>query len=1156
MLVRTFSFFICFFALSSVLLTDTIAQSVPDVAINEVMASNSTTIADEDGDYPDWIELYNTTDRSINLDGYGLSDNYNNAFKWVLPEITIEPGSFLLIWASGKDRREPGSPLHTNYAISAAGEEVLLSRPDGTRLDSLPPTAIPTDVSLGRQPDGSGDWYFFNDPTPGSSNTTSGNQGVLSPPKFSHESGFYSSSFDLTITHEDPQVEIIYTVDGSEPSKDAFNGIPFRYRDAYAQNPGDSPGNMVTETTRSQTFQNSLRIRNRSSEPNFISRIPTTWNSNPFYLPRSSILKGTVVRARAVKPGTLPSEVVTRTFFVFPGGRSLLQLPVVSVAIDPKDLFDYDEGIYVPGVNFEKWRNANPNESAALRSPANYHRRGIEAEKEGRFSFFESGNDRIGLEQNIGVRIHGFTARSNPMKSLRLYARGRFGNSNFEFPFFTGGEGERHRRLLLRNSGQDYNKTLLRDPISQSLVKHMRFDTQEYRPTVVFINGEYWGIHNLRERLDRHYLEIEYGIDPDNIDLMETYRVIVEGEGDHYFNMLQYIEQNDLSDDEHYQEIITRMDPDNFMDYQIAQLFTQNMDWPGSNIQYWRVRTNGYQLGVPYGHDGRWRWLMYDLDRTMTLFPSVDPDWTFNTLFFATAEDGPSFPNPPWSTFLLRNLLKNETFRQSFINRYADQLNTAFSAERFVSLIEELSDEIRPEMDRHNNRWESLIGSISVWDSELDRMIDFASNRAQKTFEHIQEFFELNNMHQLSVTLGNPDMGHVRVNTIELTTDTPGVRFNSSTWSGTYFEEVPVRISAVPQVGHQFSHWLVDGERIENINLTLNLDADVQLQPFFEETTITPIADLDLIHYFIFSDNLPNNTPLISISSTFSDRRNARIDFESSLEGYPYNSGHPNWRLGSMERRNQPTPINYRPENNNNIPFDQFEGMRGLQIRQPFALEDRENTIIFKMPTVGFDSVVMSFVAMNENADVDGLFIDYSVQFQTTIQSDTTFVWTDEGLSDNDKYKNLVDGNYQLYTVDFSDISSAANNPEFRIRIRFDARNPSATDGNRVTFNNISLDGNPLSDDQNIVADFLLGKNYPNPFNNNTTIPFTMNETGHVRLEVFNTLGQRVALLLDENVQFGDYQVLFDGSTLASGIYLYRMNVDGFIQSRMMVFIK
>lgn len=449
-----------------------------------------------------------------------------------------------------------------------------------------------------------------------------------------------------------------------------------------------------------------------------------------------------------------------------------------------------------------------------------------------------------------------------------------------------------------------------------------------------------------------------------------------------------------------------------------------------------------------------------------------------------------------------------------------------------------------------------LINSITPWDSELDRMIDFASNRAQRTLDHIQEFFELNNKHQLSVTLDDPDMGYVRVNTIELKTDTPGVRFNSSTWSGTYFEGVPVRLSAVPEAGYQFSHWLVDGEQNDNINLTLNLEADVELQVFFEEASTTPIADLDLIHYFMFSDNLPNNTPLVSISSTFSDSRKAGINFVSSLEGYPFVSSHPNWRLGSMERRNQPTPINYRPEGNNEIPYDQFTGMRGLQIRQPFALGDRENALIIKMPTVGFDSVVMSFVAMNENADVDGLFIDYSVQIQSSGQSDTTFVWTDDGLSDSDKYKSLVDGNYQLYTADFSEISSAANNPEFRIRIRFDARNASVANGNRVTFNNITLDGNPRPDDQNTLADFHLGKNYPNPFQNSTTIPFTMFENGYVHLEVFNTLGQRVTQLLDEEVQYGDYRVLFDGSSLASGIYLYRMNVNGFIQSRMMVLIK
>jgi hypothetical protein len=138
-------------------------------ALNEIMASNASTMADEDGDFEDWIEIFNPETYTINLAGYGLSDDYENPFRWVFPDVNIPAGGFLLVWASGKDRNNPQSELHTNFSISSAGEEVLLTHPSGERIDEIAPVPIPTHISYGRQPDGTGNWLFFAEPTPGSS---------------------------------------------------------------------------------------------------------------------------------------------------------------------------------------------------------------------------------------------------------------------------------------------------------------------------------------------------------------------------------------------------------------------------------------------------------------------------------------------------------------------------------------------------------------------------------------------------------------------------------------------------------------------------------------------------------------------------------------------------------------------------------------------------------------------------------------------------------------------------------------------------------------------------------------------------------------------------------------------------------------------------
>lgn len=195
------------------------------VALNEIQASNGITIADEDGDFEDWIELYNYGNETVNLSGYGLSDEYDDPFRWVFPTVAIGPGEFLLVWASGKDRTTPASALHTNFSISADGEEIILTDPDGERVDELPPEPIPRDLSYGRVPDGIGDWFFFSEPTPEGENSTEPFSEVLEPPQFSHAEGPHPEPFQLTLFAEN-EADIYYTTDGSMPEPESAQAYP------------------------------------------------------------------------------------------------------------------------------------------------------------------------------------------------------------------------------------------------------------------------------------------------------------------------------------------------------------------------------------------------------------------------------------------------------------------------------------------------------------------------------------------------------------------------------------------------------------------------------------------------------------------------------------------------------------------------------------------------------------------------------------------------------------------------------------------------------------------------------------------------------------------------------------------------------------------
>lgn len=211
------------------------------------------------------------------------------------------------------------------------------------------------------------------------------------------------------------------------------------------------------------------------------------------------------------------------------------------------------------------------------------------------------------------------------------------------------------------------------------------------------------------------------------------------------------------------------------------------------------------------------------------------------------------------------------------------------------------------------------------------------------------------------------------------------------------------------------------------------------------------INDTMLLHYFVFTNDLPNNTPLQTLNASYSLAPGGHIQYNSCLEGYPFHADHPLWRKASLERRNRPTAINYFPGGNHDIAWED-SNMRGVQISQPLRSDGRQNTMFFHLPATGFKNLVLRFAAMDEGA-AQSLMIDYSADNVTDEWLSDPGLIADPGLTDH----------YRLYESDFSHIAEANNNPKFRIRIRFESDEPTADKGDRVTFNNISLHGTPLA---------------------------------------------------------------------------------------------
>ncbi len=655
------------------------------IIINEFMSNNESTLQDEDGDFSDWIELYNDENESVKIGGYSLTDN-GDLDKWLFPDTSIQAKSYLLIFASGKYKSFSGE-LHTNFKISAAGEELFLKDSKGLIIDQTGSIALLDDQAYGRVPDGGINWTILFQASPGQSNN--GNNQLL----FSHDGGFYQESFYLRLGSILDDT-IFYTVDGSIP------------------------------TDGSNIFSDSLLLETRSGFPNYFSEIRTTpeqslisykaWES-----PRGPIDKANVIRCASFRNGKRSSLIYSQTYFIDDEIFDRYDLPVISLISDEHNLFSYDRGIYVPG---KYYKSGNPEWSG------NYFMQGEAWERPVHIEYYERDGTR-GFSQNAGIRINGGKTRQAAQKSLRIYSRKEYGEEYFNYPLLPQKTHDKYQRFLLRTSmGAWGGQTIIKDVLAHEIVQDLNIENQDYQPVVVFLNGEYWGIHTIRDRIDEKYIAYQYPIDEDKVDLISNnYLSDNTGATTHYINLLNFIEYNDLSIEKNYEYLNTQMEMDNYIDYQISEMFFKNYDWPSNNMKFWR----------PNAADGRWRWIFCDLDGG---FGNYD----YNMFSHTTLDDEDViWPNSPSGTFLFRNLLKSSIFKSQFISRYMELINEDFATHVMHGKLQKVKEMYDEEVPSHINRW-NYPDSYAMWEDDIENdLATFIDYRKYTVDENLSEFFLL-----------------------------------------------------------------------------------------------------------------------------------------------------------------------------------------------------------------------------------------------------------------------------------------------------------------------------------------------------------------------------------------------------------------------------
>jgi hypothetical protein len=691
--------------------------------INEFMASNVLAYENTNGDYEDWIEIYNSGGSAIDLAGYYMTDNIAGSSHWRIPsgqpaKTTIPAKGYLVLYA---DESAAIGSDHLDFKLSSTKGEIGLIGTDGVAvLDSISYVAQFRDISYGRSPDGGNQWGYLTDFTPGAANKI-GFPAFALPPSIDQAAGFYPS---VNVSAQPAAIgdTIRYTLDGSDPTQ-----------------------------------------------------------ASPRYTAPVGIAQTSMFKARSFVSGKLASQFATKAFLMT--GHDL---PVLALITDPKNLFDPATGIYVNDKDGRAW------------------------ERFGELEYFR--NQSLTFYMPAGLRIQGNTGpKDYNKKSFRAYFRTGYGKERLVCQLYPESPVTSFSRIVFRAGSDDSMEptvskenekaTLLRDPLVTELWRRTGSLTPNSSFAVLYMNNTYNGIYDIKESLDEHFVcdHMAYK-DVDIIrtrwDSLET----VYGDRTKWNELVSFFQNNSFAGDEKIVEVSQFFDLDNFTNLQALVHSTEYMTW-AYGVFMFREKSAA----------GRWQWTIWDADRSYT-----DVNW-----------NGFVSQYNPIGTYLdnliTKKLLQNQSYKIKYINRIADLLNTTFCSDSMKSIINSLAQHIQSEVPAEAAKWNN---TVAKWSENVNNMRSFAEQRPSIVRQQMQDYFNLSGQAIMAVQISGK--GKIKINTITI---------NQSSWSGKYFRNIPVAVTAIPDPGYRFAGW-TNASLPSSETITVNLAGDTTVSALF-----TPIGN-------------------------------------------------------------------------------------------------------------------------------------------------------------------------------------------------------------------------------------------------------------------------------------------------------------------------
>ncbi|MDR0941838.1 MAG: Ig-like domain-containing protein [Bacteroidales bacterium] len=741
------------------------------IKINEVSTSNSI-YQDAVGDKGDWMELYNSGTVAVNIKGYFLTDNKDKPRKWEFTEdMTIQAGGFAIVWCDGKNGTIKGEP-HTSFKLSSDGEPIRLYSNTMLLCDSVTIPLVERNFSYGRTTDGSGDWALLKKTSPKASNNNTGYfKGMAPQPVISLKGGWYSGAQAVTISSTLPGAVIRYTTDGAEPtaSSPIYNGeiINAEKKTAVTQKYG-------------YNREDNTGIKNGTGWPANFTYPGDKYKGNRDY--------NCVIKAKAFHPDYMTSNTAGETYFI---NERKPTLPVISLSIDKKYLFSADSGLYIQGTNgVEEYYG---------HSTATKYNWAQDWSYPAHIEFYDA-NGVKQFANTMTIEVFGNASRSFDLKSLAVKCKNKYENTEINYPIFGSDGLQVYQSFILRNSGNDWGSgNFARDAITQQIVRgQVDLETQDYQPVVVYINGEYWSLMNMRERLAAEYFAgyHDYATDVDLLKINTSARnfsEISEGDDVRYNELIALLGSDakngtkaDLStNQELYDNLVNNyVDADNIITYYIAQTYCDNGDWPHNNTRMWRPRVE----------NGKFRFPLYDTDFGYGLWNSYNYSntRTFDRAFAdkETYIDDGTWKNM-WSTVIFRSLLTKPEFKAEFLQRYFYMLNTVYSDARMSEIADPIEERIASERDEYTNK---------EW---VRSSYDNTSN--MKSWNAGRRGVARERLDKLGGSKGSADY------TVQYTASQGKVQLCGldveNGYKGKQMLAFPIRMTALPADGYQLKHW-------------------------------------------------------------------------------------------------------------------------------------------------------------------------------------------------------------------------------------------------------------------------------------------------------------------------------------------------------------